>query len=337
MNITRLYEQLSRSMALVGAEWEIDGPPLALEDMEVALESALLGYSRLVPARRRLGTGVLLAPLAPGDTLMRVVGGMFETGQMLLLGRSGLSRIRPEALVVQEVSIDVPDERRRIPCLEITLVDGVKNRYGAGQLVTAIAPGLQLRAGIDTYLLPPDWIGVDEASLDLALGVRAMPIGQSGFYDGAYRQSATLSGLGYGQRSDFGAGLPPLSSIWPAISGGREGAMVSCQTQYLFDEAAPATLTLIPAPTGDRRLDFYYLGHHTLETVPEQDREALMAYATYLLLDGQASFMARREDRAAGDEKALYSKSREGLAAQAAEALARFHRLILNRPCSYGG
>lgn len=331
MNPTRFYHLLDRAVRTT-----LDDEALVFGqgDAGAAGASALRAYSRYRPILRRMGTGVLLEPVIRGAESLLVLGGPFRAGQTLTLDGLGGT---PEAVIVGGLGLHERGMRDALGCLEITVASATTYAHSAGALLTADSPGLAIQSGVDTYALPFDWMEVDQDSFDLAIGARAAPVRQGGFFffGGIYQQSAQLSGIGYGLRGDFGSGFGQSVGTPAGLFGLPADA--TNQIRYLFHSDLPPRLTIVPAPVEDRLLDFWYQGCHTLETVPESDGDALVAYATYVALSAQSAQVARLEDRVAGDERALYSKSREGLNAEAQSALARFERLLADRPFSTGG
>ncbi len=330
MNQTRFFAQLLRSLRVPTNALPGEDP-----DLQTALVSALQAYSRYRPALRRVGTGTLLQAVGAGGSSLYIMGGPFPqgaVGQSLVLDALGFT---PETVGIQSIATaEIGENEAAQTCLKLTLTAPLASDHAAGAFVTPGLPGLKLLAGVDTYALPTDWISVDEQSFSLATGQRQSPVRQSGYYDGAYRQSARLSGLGYAQRANFGAGNG-ISGVGVA---GAFGVPVACgDTQYRFVDDAPARLIVSPAPSSNRALDFYYHGCHTAQSVPESDSDAVLAYACYTALLAEARVVARKVDRTAGDEKSVYSKSHESLLQQAQEALAIFDSQVVNRPFTSGG
>jgi hypothetical protein len=160
----------------------------------------------------------------------------------------------------------------------------------AGSPVARGTLGLALVAGQDTYQLPRDFLQVDQASFDVAIGLKCTLDRSISFYDAIYQITGNLSGVGSGSSMGFGVGYVG-ASMANQIPGGYPGAGAGCMV-FRFVLGDYPQLVIMPVPQLTLTLDFWYNASHIAQTVPDQYFEDLMNYAIYAAVSGREAYFA---------------------------------------------
>lgn len=245
----------------------------------VAMSEAVRAYSRFRRCRRRYGFAVLYQDLSdPVDTTIYVSGAVIPVGTSITIS-SGFPWAETFSVVsVEPANLD--DFLVGFP-LKVTLSGTPANRHKAGALISHAFPGFRAVAGQELYPLPFDFIAQDQQSWDIAMGTRTWIKQQESFYDGVYRFSELIGGVGYGQSQQF-RGLPGVGSPFVAIPSGPTGGTVPPSppgSTMSILEGTPPMLQVSPAPTAARTYDVYYYGQCLPEEVPDHDMDALLSKA----------------------------------------------------------
>jgi hypothetical protein len=244
----------------------------------VALSNAVRAFSRYFPVMRRYGTGALYANASAAAAIVVTVGGPFNTGDDIILDPWGT----PVTHTITDTDPPATDLLVGAPTsLDISPV--LAAAHFAGEDVSRETVGLTLVDGQSTYLLPLDFIRVDQESFDLAIGARAEVKRSPAYYDAVYEITAALSGIGFGSRQNYGYGQTyPISGN--PLNNPNMGMFPRSSTIFRFiTDVARPRLEVIPTPTAQsaRTLDFYYNASHIIETVPDSELDAVMSYALY--------------------------------------------------------
>lgn len=307
-----------------------------------AIKQAVHQYSNYRPLNRRFGTGMVWLPANVGGeptNILQVVGGPFLPGDAIVVEPYTANF---EQLTVLAVARAASTVANMAAPATVTLTASMTKAHLAGSLVTKATPGLSLVAGQDTYYLPYDFMRVDQESFDLAVGTRTQLKKSASYYDSAYTLTQALVGEGFGYRQNWGQspatggwGVPgdPLNN---PNSGFGSNTNVG-QTIMRFMGGATPLLSILPAPMVTKTLDFNYYGQHVVETIPDYDFQAVLAYAKYACMMARCTTLAAQEDYTEGDIKHDFSRSVSALRNLAAQERKEFDDKIVNLPYATGG
>ncbi len=262
-----------------------------------AMLSAVSEYSRFRPLRKRFGTGRVYARALAGNNYITVLGGPFNVGDTLLVEPQNPSNT--ETFVIQDVQVAPVTLINSTPGSILTLSGSLSRDHPVGTYVAPPNPGLQLGQNQEYYALPGDWLYPDQTSFDLAVGERASVKREPGYYDASYAYSNQLSGVGFGGSQNYGfvtAGRYPLVGN-PFRNPNSGVANITPQgVLYHFENAEPPFLQVSPVPSGTGKIDFYYFGFHTADTVPYEDQELCQHYARYKCYLAKAGYWGTKLD-----------------------------------------
>lgn len=270
MDIRRFDKMLAQG--LMDPDGETFDPKARL----IAMSEAVRAYSRYRKCRRRYGFAVLYQELSsPVDTTVYISGAAIPVGTVVTIDESLPWEESFTVTAIEPANLD--DQLVGFP-LKVTLNGTPQSRHRAGALISHASPGLRVATGQALYALPFDFIDVDRQSWDIATGSRTWIKQQESFYDGVYRFSELIGGVGYGQSQLFRgmsgfAALPSGSGSSTVVPPGSSGPVFSMLDGY------PPKLQVAPAPTVGAVYDLYYYGQCLPEEVPDHDLDALLAKA----------------------------------------------------------
>lgn len=240
--------------------------------------------------------------------------------------------------------------------MKVNLTGALANQHPAGDSVyyvntnaqsgyagIPVYNGLNLIAGQPDYPLPYDFLDPEQQSFDVAIGAQWVYRKQDSFYDGPYRKTAALSGVGPGQAMIFGGyGTYGVNGWgWPTgqqVGGGSGltgiggGAGNGPEQEYSITGGNQQILTLTPYPIQAGPIFFNYFAQQQLETIPDSDLEALCQYAQFSLLSTLASKIAQGIDYKDGDVTEDRSRNVKVLTDKAGAAKDRFDETIMDNP-----
>jgi hypothetical protein len=311
-------------------------------DRAAATLRALSGYSQYRPVMRRFSNANLACSVAVGAKALQVIGGVWSNGDTAILDPlSGA----PETITINGVSTTTGGQMGVLPITHLALVAPLASTHPLSALMVKqptsgqTSAGLAIVAATDTYRLPLDWIRPEQASFDLAVGMKGSVNRGDGFYDAGYGMTDALSGVGGGESSNFAGGYFSAGAADGYGLGGKVfGGCPGGGTVYRFLTSSPPLLIISPVPQTAAVLDFYYYGMHTIESAPERDSDALIALASYSALTARARTMAAELDHSTGASiKQEPSKSAAALLAMAQEAHGEFESRVVWVPYATSG
>ena len=282
-----LAEQLGDSDGLVY------GPTLR----QTALAAAVRAYSRYRGFKRRYGTGHLYMGAPVGTDTIFAVGGPFAAGSTITLDYGASYS---ETVVILSVSMATPEDLLVSAATKIKLTAVLTKQHNEGGFISQTTLGLTIAAGVDMYLLPPDFIEPDRDSWDMATGARRWVKRTESFYDGVYRQSELIGGVGYGQSTTFrpGTGLGGGFVGVPANSAGTVSTAGSVGNETLFEfiDGYPPMLQISPVPQIAYSFDFRYIAQALPANIPDEAFDALIAQAHAVCLESRIAVLGQSGD-----------------------------------------
>lgn len=294
MDSTFLTTQISAALTSTG------GVTCTAAGLQTALLLSVLAYSSYRPVLRQMGEAQTVSNAAISATSLVVVGGLFTVGQSVYVDYCGpneytttISAITPYADQGGDASIGIAAKLSTItvPALPAAITEGAI----VYPVPVSNNSGLQLTVNRERYRLPGDFVRPDQDSLDTALGMKSSVNRGQGFYDAAYSIGSLYSQVGYGQRTDFGAGY---ASGYPIVGNpynnpnGAPGQVPPGTTVLRFLLQSNPTLVISPPPGQSWWLNFYYFGCHVPASIPAHDADAVISYALYSVFNALASDFA---------------------------------------------
>jgi len=325
MNVPNFTTQLANSL----------GDPTNATYSSTLLQTAMViavgSYGRWRKLERQFGTGHIYEAVTAGASTVLIAGGPWVVGQEISVmdSYSGV-----ETFTVNAIAAGTPlTNWIGVPTL-VTISGIFANNHAAGIFVNQTNAGLTLVAGQSNYFLANDFSAFENRSWDIANGSRAWVKRQESFYDGAYRMSDLLSGVGEGQSQTFGgistgngyAGVPNATGITNIPQNASTG------TAYDILAGNPPQLVINPVPQSSAFLQFNYYGEHLPETVPDADVDAVIDAATAVAVAAIAQGYGGITDAQIGEDKFMYSVTMKTLVSIADEAMKRFDVKIRKRP-----
>jgi hypothetical protein len=280
-----------------------------------ALQSALLrsvrAYSQYRPCLRRIGTSTLVLPVTAPTATLYVTGGVLVIGNVLTLDAGSPNA---ETVTILRLAND-NDGAQPTAYTTLTLTTSTAKTHLAGALILPVTPGLNVTAGIDTCLLPADFVRPEQSTFDMAVGAKLSYRKGDGYYDASYLISNQLSGTGFGRAANWG----PMSSVAYPLVGNpldnpNSGINQPGQAAFRFYLSDTPSLRIIPSPNTAYVLDFDYYGCQTIASVPSADQEIIMLYACYAAATAQAQVMNSVDGGDVKIEEYEQSVSRNALA-----------------------
>lgn len=290
-------------------------------DLDAAMWAAVRAYSRYFPLKRRLGSGVLCGATSAGDVFIDVCGGPFAQGAPIQIDPAFSLETRTIAAAPPSPVVDGMGAAVRL-----VLTQPLAQPHPAGMMVVG-PPGIAISAGQSAVYLPIDFLSFDQASFDLAVGVRAQVQREPGYYDG-YGRWRDNSGVGPGLSQGFSSGY---RTFYPG--GPQPGATPPTQRLYEIVQGSPPMLLARPAFDAAFTLDCFYRACHVPETIPDADMEALVAYACYAAIAGEATgVIGNGGDFKEDDVEESGAKNSAAYRSLGELSLANWERWIVKRP-----
>lgn len=287
MDAQTLYNQISFALG------DTANDTYSLTAVQNAAMRAIYAYSQYKPNPRRMGTGNTVQATSIGATTIYVVGGWFNVGDVLILDNWLPTQ---EEVTVSAVSryIGSAGILPTLPYLQLTVSPTIYAHSLNGP-IQETNPGLMTQPGRDTYPLPYDFRKPDQSSFDMAVGVKLYYEAQNAYYDASTVYSALLSGVGFGESTNFGPsggyGYPVAGNINDNPNGIPGGGASNCGQGWRFVLSDSPYLYWRPTPFAAVNYDFFYLGCHTIETASSTDTEIVVAYACYAAIMSRAAQM----------------------------------------------
>lgn len=298
-----------------------------------ATTRAVLEYSRYEPCLRRYGTGSVATPAKSGQNKIVIMGGPFVAGDKINI-EPGTPNY--EQITVQSVAPYAPINMMPSQASEITASANLTITHQPGSYCAKPVVGLSLVASQDTYLLPQDFIRLDQASFNIATGIQLSYRRGVGFYDAVYDISNALSGVGYGSSQGFFASnsrqYPIAGNPFANPNGGSTAQSFAGGTVFRFIMSAQPMLIVSPAPTAAKTLDFFYYASHSIASVPDSELDVILAYARYSALSSQAAILAGLVDYEEEGASESGSGNARALNELAQQALSDFDTKIRCKP-----
>lgn len=244
---------------------------------KVALANSLRVYSKYFPDRREIGEGRMQETSTATDTTLKVVGGPFVVGDSVVIG-AGLSTAETRTIIT--VAEDSSDAVGTLGYVYTITVPAITYDHMAGELVNQATLGLDLVANQELYALPRDLMGIDQESLDLALGVRAEVKRTSYYYDALYSITNQRSSMRLGAASNVGfGGMFGYPMVGNPFDNPNQGIFRNSPVTWSFRFSDRPDLRIIPAPTAARTYRWMYQAQHIAATVPDYHAAWLLHYA----------------------------------------------------------
>jgi len=324
MDIARFDSMLALRLGDTG------GSVYSANTRAAAMSEAVRAYSRFYPLVRRIGTGAAYANTAVGATTIYTVGGPFAIGDEIVIDPN---TPWSETKTITNLTRPAPSDNLVGSPLVLT-VSAMTYAHYAGAIVTKSTPVLNIVSGQDTYPMPYDFIEPDRLTFGLAVGSREWIKREESFYDGVFRMSERIGGVGFGLSQTF-RGSVASTGGFVALPSGVSGLVVPSggQTRYQFLNNYPIQMQVLPEPTASDTLDFNYNAEQIPETIPDSDLDALLSYAHYAALASRAASLGGTlGDWTEADVKSESSKNAQALMEMATKALMSFDRNIRRRP-----
>lgn len=297
-----------------------------------AIQSALAEYTHWRSLTRRFGEGTISEDVAAGQSTIHVIGGVWAAGDTMTIDPF----LATETATVLSLARPGATPGYSSAAIAVTLTAPLAYAHYAGDLVQPATWGLTTVAGQDTYRLPWDWIEPEWTSLNLALGQRATVRKAPAYYDALFIITEMLSQVGPGGRRTMGY---PSGSPWISLplSAGGEVIPPSGTAELIlrFSVSRPPMLTIIPAPTTVKTIDFWYQAMHSPASIPSADERACVCYACYCCMRSKAAQFGAELDWTEGG--ITESPSRAGAGKASDPFLDEWNRLIVNRPYACTG
>lgn len=300
---------------------------------------AVRAYRRWRSCLRPYASGVTYQSVLAGSNSLYVVGGPWAVGQKVVVGEYS----DQETFTISAVTVGAQKANWIGFPLVLTLSGNLANAHAAGIRVYQPNYGLQVVAGQPNYQLPPDFVALDNRSFDLATGARAWVKRVESFYDGVYRMSALLEGVGWGQSQPFqnsGLGIGPgtFAAVPDALNtmnvpGGGGGQEMAVDIQ----PGNPPQMWLTPAPQSAVLWQFQYFAAHQPETVPDEDFDAVIDAGRAIAVELTGAAWANRPNYTEADVTRRAKDNEMALMAVGAEAYKRFESKIRRVPIFISG
>lgn len=301
-----------------------------------ALRAALMEYSRYFPQHTRYGVGTLAKDALGSDTEITVIGDFWKNGDTIRIGAYSETE---ETRTVSGVQVVEGDDTEVLPRVSLGLTQALTYTHEAGEVVAKDPLGLVLTSGVDTYLLPKDWLYPDINTFDLAIGVKSQVRRTVSYYDALYRVTSRLSQWGFGRAQNVG--LIPIYGTYPLMgnpfSNVNEGMTDSQQVVFRFVSGAQPMLYISLPPAITKSVDIWYYRMQDFPTLPLEAVEPVLHYAKYAVYTAQASRVSQGLDFQEADVAEFPSRSAQALTQMAAAEKAHFEQFTRHRPIMQAG
>jgi len=328
MNTSRFDTELSIALRDPNSEIFTSG------DRLTAMMRAIREYTRYKPLKRRIGTGTLIYAVAAGANKATLSGGPYRPGDQIVVDVFGSSQTVTVATVQpSETNLEGVGTYTDITTLSTFAVSHPIGAFCQKELL-----GIRVVAGTDTYLLPFDFISVQQDSFDLATGSRTALKKYDTFYGAVQVFWGLLSGVGWGLSQGFRGGnwSGPLVAV-PDSNGPVTEIGPLQQRAYILVEGPPSLLSILPAPNAPSTLDFYYNALRSPDSVPDADMELLLLYAIYSAVSGKQTEMAGNMDVTDDDVSIRFGSSAKSLADLAQSSLNEWNSRLRKRAIVVSG
>lgn len=333
MDVTTYLTQLNQQVK------DPFGAPFSQDALKSFMALAVREYSRYRPLKRVFGTGGLSVFAKPTDVVIIAVGGPFLIGSTIVLDPFTPWQETAVILDVQRIDPSISPVPVGTP-VTITLTTPLTITHYPGAIIANSPTGLAVSASTGTYMMPNDFMSEDRDSFDLATGARRSVKKEESFYDGVYRYSQAIQGIGPGLAQNFLGGSPNSAGSYPGVpalpSGNLNVGYSSC-AQYTFSGGDQKFLMITPTPNKNFTLDFYYNALQQPETIPDSDMDALIDYGQGAGLMSNAGYYSGllnfKEDDVAEDPH----KTAAALVAAAQQCFGCFDTKIRKRPMAITG